>query len=114
MKYVAEFVQAVALVQATHGDAAAARVFEKLFSSEEEATPAVLSRTDLHRQINEKVGRYVYFSDLHAANATAGKPWLRTTQTIPWIKAFREASGFGLKESKDTYDFLRDNPSLCE
>jgi hypothetical protein len=113
MKYVAEFVQAVALVQNHYGAEAAEKVFGKLFS-EEAATPAVLSRADLHKQLNEKVGRYVYFSDLHAATAQVGKPYPGCAHAVPWIKAFRESSGFGLKESKDAFDFLRANPSLCE
>jgi hypothetical protein len=33
---------------------------------------------------------------------------------VAWIKNFRERTSFGLKQSKDAYDFVRDNPTVLD
>jgi len=114
MIYNRTFIAAVHAVASTEGEDAAREVFNKLFGVEPGAAlVAPKSQSEMHRELNDKVGGFVYFSDIEAANRQTGKPYPGCVHAVPWIKAFRMASGFGLRESKAAYDYLCANPDLC-
>lgn len=113
MKYNAEFIRAVALMQAHENDAAAERLFNVLF-----AAPANVQGTRtpdaLLRDARSVSNTHVYGSDIRAVNASVGVPYPGWPYAVAWIKAVRSRVCCGLKEAKDLHDFVRDNPTVSQ
>lgn len=115
MKYNRAFIEAVYSTAQNNGNDAAEEVFNKLFDINtqpvQEKTVAVTNSV-LHSMLNNKVGRWVYLSDIQTANIRSGRPGLMGTNAGAWIKEYRTLTSSGLKESKDVYDFVRDHPEF--
>jgi hypothetical protein len=105
MKYNAEFIATVALVQNNIGSHAAKIVFDKLFDVQ---TPA----SALTDSLNALVPGGVSLDIVRLANQRQGVPGTQGN-AVPWIKEFRCLFGCGLKEAKDVHDFLRANPTVA-
>jgi hypothetical protein len=117
MQYNRTFILAVAAVASSRGDTEAEAVFNKLFDiNEAPVAPEVDVKTpsELMSELRDKVGGWVYHSDIRETNLAVGVPGCLGTNAVAWIKNFRERTSFGLKQSKDTYDFVRDNPTVLD
>lgn len=116
MKYNRAFISAVHATAEAFGNESAEAVFNKLFGVEAvpEAVP-VDSRNqyELLSDLNEQLpSTYVYISDIEHVTNRVGTPRPGCSFAVAWIKAFRENTHCGLKEAKDVYDFVRDNPTI--
>lgn len=109
MKYNADFIATVALVQNNIGSHAAKLVFDKLFDV---APVAASTPAELLDQLAAKLSFRPYGHEIRAVNRTVGTPYEGWSHAVAWIKEFRTTTGCGLKEAKDTHDFVRDNPEV--
>jgi hypothetical protein len=117
MKYNRAFLLAVTTVAQEHGDAAAETIFNKLFDiNTAPVSPEVDVKThsELMSELRQTVGGWVFHSDIRETNLAVGVPGCLGTNAVAWIKNFRERTSFGLKQSKDVYDFVRDNPTVLD
>jgi hypothetical protein len=118
MKYNRSFIAAVQAVQEAAGDVAAEAVFNKLFDVKLVPTlpedVATQSPAQLRRNMRSKVGCWIYMSDIFTTNDKVGVPGKLGTNAVAWIKSFRELTCMGLKQSKDAFDFVRDNPTVLD
>jgi hypothetical protein len=116
MKYNRTFILAVAAVASSRGDTEAEAVFNKLFDINTAPVARVVTKTpiELKAELNSKISGYVYLTYILAATRRVGKPWDASTGAVSWIEAMREESGLGLKDAKNTYDFVKANPSILD
>jgi hypothetical protein len=112
MKYNRAFIAAVQAVAEAAGDVAAEAVFNKLFDvvAAPAAPPFVYKKkADWLEALRSKADFYVYENDIDIVNARIGVPYHGCSFAVAWIKEFRAVAEVGLKNSKDVFDFVRDN-----
>jgi hypothetical protein len=117
MKYNRAFIAAVHNAAVNDGNGAAEAIFNKLFDingapAQVQVMPeAVKAPSELMTELRQKIGAWVYHSDIRNTNDEVGVPGMNA---VVWIKNFRERTNFGLKQCKDAYDFVRDNPTILD
>jgi hypothetical protein len=112
MNYNALFIRAIHLMQQHDGEQAAAMLFNTLFKVSE--NKVVATPQQLHTELNNKVGFYVYLGDIARVNSAVATPFPGWSSAVAWIKECRNMLSCGLKEAKDIHDFVRDNPRVID